>query len=351
MLTVMKEWGRKYFSDPQETLLIVLIVIGLLLLLTMGQTLAPVIASIVIAYVLQSLANLFMRLKVSKTVSIIISYSLFLSVFIGSIFFIWPIIWHQLLRLFDQFPNMINQIQQFLNVLPERYPEYLTKETVDSWVTNFLLQLKVSGKALFTASLAQIPGMIVIIVYLVMVPLMVFFFLKDNRKLIKWFAGFLPDKRPFLNHVGHEMNRQIGNYIRGKVAEVLILGLASYITFSLFKMQFAALLALCVGLSVLIPYVGAVAVTIPVVIVAFFQWGLGNEFLYLLIAYTIIQSIDGIFLVPLLFSGFNKLHPLAIIIAILVFGAWWGFWGVFFAIPLATFIKAILESWPQRSRA
>lgn len=351
MLTVVREWGKRYFSDPQETLLIILIAAGLLMVLTMGEILAPVIASIVIAYVLQWLAGLLVRLKMPRSLAFAISYCLFLGLFIGTIFFIWPVIWQQLLRLFDQFPSMINQVQQFLNLLPEKYPEYFTQETVNSLVTNFLLQLKVSGKALFTASISRIPGLIVLIVYFVMVPLMVFFFLKDYRQLMNWFLSFLPEKRPFLSKLGHDVNRQIGNYIRGKVAEVFILGIASYVAFYLFKLQYAALLALCVGLSVLIPYVGMVAVTIPVVIVAFFQWGLGHEFILFLITFGIINAIDGIILVPLLFSGFNSLHPLAIIVAILVFGGWWGFWGVFFAIPLATFIKAILESWPQRAQS
>ncbi|MCB1828334.1 MAG: AI-2E family transporter, partial [Coxiellaceae bacterium] len=60
---------------------------------------------------------------------------------------------------------------------------------------------------------------------------------------------------------------------------------------------------------------------------------------------------DGNVLAPLLFSEAVKLHPVAVIVAILVFGAIWGFWGVFFAIPLATIVKAILNAWPTVSTA
>ena len=102
--------------------------------------------------------------------------------------------------------------------------------------------------------------------------------------------------------------------------------------------------------SVLIPYIGILVVTIPVVLVAFFQWGLGPHFAYFLLAYGFIQAIDGAVLVPLLFSEVVNLHPLAIIVAVLVFGGWWGFWGVFFAIPLATLVKAVLEAWPNVQR-
>jgi putative permease len=88
--------------------------------------------------------------------------------------------------------------------------------------------------------------------------------------------------------------------------------------------------------------------TLPVALVSYFQWGLGSEFATTLVAYTILQILDGNLLVPILLSGVVNLHPVAIIIGILVFGGIWGFWGVFFAIPLATLVHAIIKSWPRR---
>ncbi len=108
-----------------------------------------------------------------------------------------------------------------------------------------------------------------------------------------------------------------------------------------------ALLAVAVGLSVLIPYIGAAAVTVPVAIVGLFQWGMTPQFYWLLLAYGIIQALDGNVLVPVLFSEAVNLHPVAIIVAVLVFGGLWGFWGVFFAIPLATLVKAVWNALPS----
>jgi len=107
------------------------------------------------------------------------------------------------------------------------------------------------------------------------------------------------------------------------------------------------LLATLVGLSVVIPYIGAAAVTVPIAAIAFFQWGWSADFWYILVAYGVIQALDGNVLVPLLFSEVVNLHPVAIIIAVLVFGGVWGFWGVFFAIPLATLVQAVLRAWPR----
>ncbi len=100
------------------------------------------------------------------------------------------------------------------------------------------------------------------------------------------------------------------------------------------------------GLSVIIPYIGAALVTIPVLVVAFFQWGLTDDFYWVAFSYAVIQALDGNVLVPLLFSEAVNLHPIAIIVAVLFFGGIWGVWGVFFAIPLATLISAIVTAWP-----
>jgi len=66
-----------------------------------------------------------------------------------------------------------------------------------------------------------------------------------------------------------------------------------------------------------------------------------------MIAYAVIQALDGNLLVPLMFSEVVNLHPVAIILAILIFGGLWGFWGIFFAIPLATLVKAVINAWPS----
>jgi putative permease len=106
-----------------------------------------------------------------------------------------------------------------------------------------------------------------------------------------------------------------------------------------------------VGLSVLIPYIGATLVTIPVLLVGYLQWGISNDFAWLIGLYAVIQIIDGNILVPLLFSEVVNLHPVAIVVAVLIFGGIWGFWGLFFAIPLATLVKAIYNAWPRAELA
>lgn len=162
-------------------------------------------------------------------------------------------------------------------------------------------------------------------------------------------ASLLPNQRGVIMQVWQESTVQFANYVRGKALEIVIVGVVTYVAFKLMGLNYAALLAFLVGLSVVIPFIGAAIVTIPVAAIALFQWGWGNEFIWLMVVYGVIQALDGNVLVPLLFSEVVNLHPVIIISAVLFFGGLWGLWGVFFAIPLATLLKAVITAWPVRS--
>lgn len=350
MISRFRDWSERFLADREMVLLMSFVVIGTVLLITMGKILAPVLASIVIAYLLQSPVRWLQRLHMPRMWAVCCVYGAFLGLFFAAMLILWPLVFQQLFRLYAELPKMITEFQHFLITLPQQYPDFITKTTVDGWIDGFVVQLRDAGKVAFTASLATLPSVMAMIVYLFLVPLMVFFFLKDHRAILQWMAGFLPEKHALLKKVWIDIDGQIMNYIRGKIIEVSLLGVSTYMVFYGFHLPYAFLLAVLVGISVFIPYIGIVIVTIPVVLVGFFEWGLMPHFAYFLLAYGILQAIDGAILTPLLFGEVVNLHPLAIIVAILVFGAWWGFWGVFFAIPLATVVKVMIDLWRDDSR-
>ncbi len=350
-MQLIVQWFRRTFSDPQLVVLLTLLVGGFVIVLTMGDMLAPVLASIVIAYLLEGLVAPLERLGLPRMVAVVIVFVLFL-ISLGLILFgLMPLLSRQVSQLVQQLPSMITKGQQVLMMLPEKYPELITADQVQEVIAAIGGEVGNIGQKVLSWSLASVVGVITLLVYLVLMPLLVFFFLKDKRLLIDWLSNLLPEDRKIAVSVWREVDRQISNYVRGKFIEILVVWSASYVTFMLFGLEYAMLLSLLVGLSVIIPYIGATVVTIPVLAVGWFQWGWTADFGWLALAYFVIQAIDGNVLVPLLFSEVVSLHPIAIIVAILVFGGFWGFWGVFFAIPLATLVNAVIQAWPRRRTA
>ncbi|MGB3666301.1 MAG: AI-2E family transporter [Bermanella sp.] len=351
MMRLIRGWVEQYFSDEEALFLLLLLVAGFVIVLTLGGELAPAIASVVVAYLLQGPVLALKRRGVGHTMASVIVFVLFIVLCLAIMFILVPAVWGQVTQLFTELPNMLAKGHDLLVILPERYPQIFDEGQVQALGKTIGEEAGRIGQLALSFSLSNLPNVFAILIYLVLVPLLVFFFLKDGNMMVRWWVSVMPTKRVLIGKVWREMDDQFANYIRGKVVEIGVVGVVTYIAFAIMEIRYAALLAILVGLSVVIPYIGAAVVTVPVVMIAYFQWGISSDFYYLVAVYFIIQALDGNVLVPLLFSEAVNLHPVVIILAVLLFGGLWGLWGVFFAIPLATIFKAVITSWPKGMQA
>lgn len=347
MLALLTNWYKERFSDPQAVTLVFILLGIALAIYFAGGLLAPLIVALILAFLLEWPVAQMLKIGINRTTAA----SLVLVVFIGVMLLITlglvPSIWKQGVALITDLPTMLDKGLLTAQTYVNQYPQFVSPEQLDSMVAELKKMLDTQhlldiGKQILGYS----ASLLVLMVYAILVPLLVFFFLKDKDQLIKGSKRFIPTNRELARKVWFEMDQQIFNYIRGKVIEIVIIGAVSYLFFAIMDMRYAALLGVLTGFSVLIPYVGATLVTLPIALVAFFQWGISPEFGYLMLGYGIIQALDGNLLVPLLFSDAVDLHPVFIIAAVLIFGGLWGVWGVFFAIPLASLVKAVINAWP-----
>lgn len=345
MMNMFRDWFNQRFSDPQIIILWFFLVSGFLFIFLLGEMLTPVFAGLIIAYLLDGVVGTLQKLKIPRNISVFLSFLLFIISSLLLVVGLLPLISQQIGQLISDLPAMISNAQKQLMQLPERYPDFISVAQINNLINFLKSEITRLGQAALFFSVASVKSLITVLVYFVLVPFLVLFFLKDKVLILDWIKSFLPKNRDLATAVWNEVNQQISNYIRGKIWEILIVWTASYITFMILGLDYAILISLFIGLSVLIPYIGATVMTLPVVLIAFFQWGISPELTKIVIAYAVIQLIDGNILVPLLLSGVVNLHPVAIIVAVLVFGGFWGLWGLFFAIPLATLVHAVIKTW------
>ena len=347
MLDIIRGWLHRYLSDYEALVLLLLLIAGFAIILTMGNMLAPVFAALVLAFLMQGMVNWLQHKGLGHMWSVTLVFVVFVTVLVVALFLLVPLVWQQVSALLNELPKMVTHGQAWVRELPEHFPAFVS-ETETAAITDSINGLIAGlGQWALSFSIANLTNAMALLVYLILVPILVLFFLKDKELLLDWIGNKLPARRRVIDQVAAEMNSQIANYIRGKAIEIVIVGSVSFVLFAWLGLNYAVLLATLVGFSVVIPYIGATVVTIPIALIGLFQWGFGQEFTILMISYLFIQALDGNVLVPLLFSEAVNLHPVAIIIAVLVFGGFWGFWGVFFAIPLATLLKAVMNAWPR----
>jgi len=347
MIKLFREWYGRHFSDPQKLTLLLLIGLGLALALFIGDILAPLLVSILLAYILEGLIRTLEEARMPRLFSFLLVYVLFVATLLLLLLRLVPLLSEQIVDLAARLPSMVAAGQRWVESLPDLYPELVSPIQVEQILTTVRAEVLAFADEIIRFSLDTVVDVLSIVVYTVVVPILVFFLLKDKRRILDWAKTYLPAPQSLSSQVWGEMDLKVSQYLRGKLIEIGVVWVATFFAFALFGLQYALLLSFLVGLSVIIPYVGAVVVTVPVMLVAAFQWGLSPEFAYLMLAYLVIQFLDGNLLVPLLFSEAVNLHPAAILTAILVFGGFWGVWGVLFAIPLASLIDVVLRSWPR----
>ncbi len=349
-MKIITDWFRRNFAEQQTIILAVVLLVGFTVVIYFGNMLMPVLASVVIAYLLEGLVASFERRGVPRRLMVLLVMVLFTAFLAFLLLVLIPLLWVQITELLRQLPRYVADGQQALLDLHAEYA-FLSEAQIREFIDGIRHEVTGMGQQVLSISFSSIVVGITLLVYLVLVPVLVFFFLKDKETILGWVVGKLPRDRRLLARIWHEVDQQIGNYIRGKFWEILIVGGVSWAVFAFLGLEYAMLMGAIVGISVLVPYIGAAVATVPVALVGYIQWGWGADFAWLITAYLIIQALDGNVLVPLLFSEVVDLHPVAIIVAVLFFGGIWGFWGVFFAIPLATLVNAILRAWPTAQRA
>jgi len=339
---------KRFLPNSPAVSLAIILIASFVLIYSLSSLLMPVFASIVLAYLLEGLVGKAEDNGMPRLPAVYLVFSVFMACLGFLLFYLMPLVSQQAVELVQNIPEIINSAQRGVMRLPEMYPKLISESKIQQMMFAVQKELLTYGQNVLSLSAASVVGIVSALIYLFLVPMMVFFLLKDKELLISWFLQFMPKDRNLTVRVWEEVDIQIGNYVRGKFAEIFILWFVSYATFATMGLNYAMLLAVLMGVQVIIPYIGATLVTFPVLGVAYFEWGLsGDDFMYIVIAYSIIQALDGVVLVPVLFSEAVNLHAIAIIVAILFFGGLWGFWGVFFAIPLATVVKAVLTAWPR----
>ncbi|MDU5822537.1 MAG: AI-2E family transporter [Haemophilus parainfluenzae] len=317
MLEMLKNWYSRRLSDPQAMGLLAILLFGFIAIYFFSDLIAPLLIAIVLAYLLEMPINfLTKKLKFPRMLATLVIFGGFITLALLIFFGLVPTLWNQTISLLSDLPAMFNKLHEWLLALPEHYPELIDYTMIDTFFSAARAKILGYGESAVKLSISSLMNLVSLGIYAFLVPLMMFFMLKDKSELLAGVSRFLPKNRILASRVWNEMQ--------------------TYIIFLSFGLNYPLLLSVAVGLSVLVPYIGAVLVTIPVALVAMFQFGISPTFWYLIVAFAVSQLLDGNLLVPYLFSEVVNLHPLVIIISVLIFGGLWGFWGVFFAIPLAT---------------
>jgi putative permease len=332
----------KLILDPRFITLVVVSLLGVGLIALIGNTLIPFVIALVLAYFLDGGVKRLTRWGLPRFWAFSAVFLLFLATYVWAFAGPMRLAVRQGFVIAHDLPKLEVELQARLISLRDAPIAFLPALQQRELVTELVPRLRAWVPSLLARMVAGVPDVAAWLVYLALLPVLVFFFLKDKESLLEGFTRLLPKDRELIDKIWADVEEKTASYVRGTLWRMLIVGLVTGAALIALGFDYGALMGALTALSVLIPYVGAFAVTLPLALLGYAQWGLTWDLGYMLIAYGVIQVLDGYVLVPLLFSVAVKLHPVTILLATFVFGSLWGFWGLIFAIPLATLVKSFV---------
>jgi len=176
------------------------------------------------------------------------------------------------------------------------------------------------------------------------VPLFLFFFLKDARSFTKLFLNMTPNSLfERLYYLTHQFNKKLGDYIFAKFIEASIVGLVITVGLLIIDIRFAFLLGIIAAVTNIIPYVGPLLGIVPGVIIALMEHGVGTTFWAVVILFLVANVIDLALVFPILVSKIVDLHPIIVVVSVILGSQYMGLMGMIISIPLAAAIKLIIQ--------
>uniref|UniRef100_UPI00402A9C03 AI-2E family transporter n=1 Tax=Succinivibrio sp. TaxID=2053619 RepID=UPI00402A9C03 len=367
MIMLLHNWYLRHFSEPGTIEFAIVLVCSFLTVYYLMWLVGPLVVSLCIAYCLDWLVRLLNhKLKLSRMCSSVITMALFVGVSVGILVFVVPKVLQQGNQFYlnlqkistetvnsdngeDFDSNIAARINEFVATMPEPIPSMVSEDELKNMVVNARSVIIANTTNIIKNQvMPSVVNTLSWLMYMIIVPIFVFLMLANKPVLQKRIRTYiLPNNQALIHEFWPQINAQIEGYIRGKLLHITIIAFVNSLAFMFLGLNYALLLGVGVGLSVVIPYVGAVIITIPVLLVSIFQFGMSTTLIWVCVVYIVIQILDSNVLTPLLFSKAMNLDAFSILSAILIFGGLWGFWGVFFSIPLATFIRTLIVNWPS----
>ncbi len=316
-----------------------IIIAGLVILLTVENMLLSFLLAFVLKYTLSPLINYSERQGVKRSHATLLVFILFFTIISAVIYWALPYISVQLKAFHAELPRYIegtrslifdieSKVEEIINTSVEFNLSAQAENLMLTWTKSVFEDLpNFLSKSLTTLLLA---------------PFFAYFLLKDSQTISKKLLDLVPNSFfELVLSLQHQINEQMGQFIRARLLEASIVGLIVWAGLSIIDFPYSHLLALFAALTNLIPYIGPIIGAIPAIIIAMIN---GAGLLAVIGIYAFAQLIDMLFIIPLVVAKIVDLHPITVVISIIIGAQLMGVVGMLVSIPAASMIKVTIQS-------
>ncbi len=315
------------------------------------SVLTPVFMAWVIAYALDPIIDRFESRGVSRTLAIVIVLFVLMAAVVGFAFLIIPELINQIVTFTSRLPERLDGLRVIVTDWVEATFKVEVPATFDDVVTRFGAQLKnffpraLGGatsivEIIFTSTFTALSAF----ANLILIPLFAFFLLKDFGRHIAKIRRPIPRRlRPRVELVVRDVDRTMAGFFRGQLTVMLIQSTIYSIGLSALGVPLGAGIGILTGMLCFIPYLGQLTGLTLALVMCLLDYQSGMQIVGIIALYGTVNVLDGLVITPRVVGGQVGLSPIAVILALMVFGKLLGFVGVLLAVPFAAVFKILLK--------
>jgi predicted PurR-regulated permease PerM len=347
LLIIVLLWSYRHNRDIRPLFILAIFFFLLFFVLHYFAILIPFIIGAGLAYILAPFVGSLEKRKIPRAIAILIFLLPIIAIFPLLFFLMVSGIVSELQILIEKIPYTIQQIQissgAIINKLLELGIEIdpnIIANTITSHLTNII-----SGIFRTFGQIGKGIGGIIVIVYnFVFIPLSAYLFLADREKIVKWVQNLfnIRDQKR-MNEFFSRLDISLARFFRGSLLLMFIVGFTVGFSLWILGIKYYLLLGLIAGICNLIPNIGYVLSFIPAILIGLLSPSPAVNLLKITSVYVGEQLLENFFLSPIIIGKSSHLHPVIVMIALILGGTTFGFWGVLLAVPATIVMREFLN--------
>ncbi len=334
--------------------IIILALIAFALLYSLSPILTPFLVGALLAYLSDPLVTQLMRLRLPRTLSVVIVFLILVAIVLALVLLLIPLIQKQIMILIDVVPKAAFDIQNIVLPWLNAHVGNIEGLNIDSLKASLMENWKSAGNVVawaWEAVLKSGHALFELLLNLILIPVVTFYLLRDWKILLSGLDSLLPKRiEKTVVQLVTESDAVLSAFFRGQLLVMSALGIYYSIALSAVGLQVGLIIGLMIGFVSIIPYLGLIMGLSAAIIAAIVQFGTITSVLSVCVVFIIGQVLESGFLTPKLIGDRIGLHPVAVIFAVLAGGMLFGFFGVLLALPAAAVIMVILRYLTERYR-
>lgn len=313
-----------------------------------GTVFIPLLVSGFLYYCLKPLQKLIEKIRIGswrvpRGLAVIITFTVFMVVVIGSLMIFVPLILNEITNLITSLPSVVNHIQDYVKeLIEEPWFKKLNLSVSDDDIRNAISTYASSFVRITAGTLTGFVGAATsFTIGALTIPIILFYMLSDSNRFLPAIQKFFPKNRSEdVMVLGRELDKTIERYISGQAIQMLFVGFTMSIGFGMIGLPYIWLLGFIAGVANIVPYVGPFIGVFPAVLVAIsINW---KMLIGIVILMAIVQQVNGSIIYPALIGKSLRIHPLTVMLLLLAAGNLWGMIGMIVVVPFYAIIRTII---------